>query len=445
MTKKNDQLKKINDAPGGFCLAKWYQVTIDLSRGLNHSCHHPERHLIPLDELKNSSAALHNTEFKKLQRKKMLEGIRPEECSYCWKIEDTPENQMNSDRFIKSTDDWAFDKLEETLKMPWENNTAPTYLEIMFSSECNLSCMYCMADVSSSVENEMKKFGPYPVKTAFDHRVAKIPSITSNNPYLEAFWKYLPEIYLQLKHFRITGGEPLLSQDTFKVLEFFENNPNPHLELSINTNLSYGPKLCEKLLSHLKVLEAKNCIKSFSFYVSLDAFGSQASYIRQGLNLDQFFKNIELIKQNSPRSTIVIMCTFNILSIASFFKLLNWIEDQKVKKANIILDVSYLKDPEYLRANLASDDLIETLNASLKKMKESLLFSQYETNKFKRVVDWIIDSNKDESVLKHRADFHSFIDEFDKRYNKNFLEIFPEYSAFYKICAKASLWLPLKS
>ncbi len=441
MIKKSEQLLKIKDAPNGFCLAKWYQVTIDLSRGLNHSCHHPERHLIPLDELAKSPSALHNTEFKKIQRKKMQEGVRPDECSYCWKIEDTPGNHLNSDRFIKSTDDWAFDKLDRTLSLPWNDDVPPTYLEVMFSSECNLACMYCMADVSSSIEKEMKKFGPYPVEVSSNHRVAKIPSTSSHNPYIDAFWKYLPEIYLQLKHFRITGGEPLLSEDTFKVLEFFENNPNPDLELSINTNLSYGPKLCEKLLAHLKVLEAKKSIKKFSFFVSLDAFGVQASYIRQNLNLDQFMKNLDLISLNTPNSSIIIMCTFNILSIASFGDLINWIGGQKKSGKKLVLDVSYLKDPEYLRANLASDDLVKILLSSLEQMKKAPEFSPYETNKFNRVVDWIINSKSDSIILNHRADFYRFINEFDRRHNKNFLEIFPEYNAFYKICKKSSLWL----
>ncbi len=431
---------QIENSPHGFCLAKWYQVTLDLSRGQNHSCHHPERHTTPLVELQNSPSALHNTEFKKLQRKKMLEGIRPEECSYCWNIEDTPGNQLNSDRLIKSTDDWAFDKLEVTLSLPWNEDVAPTYLEVMFNSECNLSCIYCMADISTSVEKEMEKFGPYPVKNSSEHRVSKSPALKKDNPYIEAFWKYFPTIYSQLKHFRITGGEPLLSKDTFKVLEFLETNPNPNLELSINTNLSYGKNICEKLLSHLKVLEAKKSIKKFSFYVSLDSFGEQASYIRQGLNLDNFAKNIELIKYNSPNSQIVLMCTFNILSIASFPLLIHWIKDQKNNGLNIVLDISYLKDPEYLRANLATPDLLIILSTCLSELKTRKEFSNYEVSKFNRVVDWIFDSQADVKILEQRADFYQFINEFDKRYNKNFLEIFPEYKTFYQVCKKSALW-----
>ena len=62
--------KKLNEVGRGFCLAKWNQVTVLLQTGMTHSCHHPVPHKIPLEELKENKSALHNTKFKKLQRKK---------------------------------------------------------------------------------------------------------------------------------------------------------------------------------------------------------------------------------------------------------------------------------------------------------------------------------------------------------------------------------------
>ena len=78
---------RLNDVGKGFCLAKWNQVSILLQTGQTHSCHHPSPHHIPLEELENNPSALHNTKFKKAQRKTMLNGGRPAECDYCWKNE----------------------------------------------------------------------------------------------------------------------------------------------------------------------------------------------------------------------------------------------------------------------------------------------------------------------------------------------------------------------
>ena len=75
-----------------FCLAKWNQVTLHLGAGLTHSCHHPAPHKIPIEEVEENHTALHNTLHKKLLRKQMMEGQRPVECNYCWRVEDAQTN-----------------------------------------------------------------------------------------------------------------------------------------------------------------------------------------------------------------------------------------------------------------------------------------------------------------------------------------------------------------
>ena len=70
---------KLNAVSPSFCTAKWLQVTMHLQNGHTHSCHHPQTHKVPLEELRTNPTALHNTEFKKKQRRMMLDGIRPKE------------------------------------------------------------------------------------------------------------------------------------------------------------------------------------------------------------------------------------------------------------------------------------------------------------------------------------------------------------------------------
>ena len=91
----------------GMCLAKWTQVTMQLQTGHNHSCHHPGTHKISELEIARNPSALHNTKFKKLRRKEMLEGKRPEECDYCWGVEDNSDRY--SDRVFKSSESWSWD------------------------------------------------------------------------------------------------------------------------------------------------------------------------------------------------------------------------------------------------------------------------------------------------------------------------------------------------
>lgn len=68
-------LEQLNTVSDSFCLAKWFQVTLHLQNGQNHSCHHPNTHQATNVELERTPSALHNTQFKKVMRKMMLTGL----------------------------------------------------------------------------------------------------------------------------------------------------------------------------------------------------------------------------------------------------------------------------------------------------------------------------------------------------------------------------------
>ena len=103
-----EQMKQ--DLGPALCLAKWKQVSFHLPTGLNNSCYHPPLHQISVEDLKRTGG-LHNTDYKKLQRKLMLSGQRPSECQYCWNVEDS--SNSFSDRIFKSAEPWSEPYFEE--------------------------------------------------------------------------------------------------------------------------------------------------------------------------------------------------------------------------------------------------------------------------------------------------------------------------------------------
>ena len=162
-----DLRDELNETGCGFCLAKWTQVTIHLQNGETHSCHHPIPHKIPLLELRRNPTALHNTKHKKRQRKLMLEGGRPDECDYCWKVEDSgPEF---SDRTYKSSEPWSKPYLEEIKNLGWRANYNPKYVDVAFSNACNFKCSYCGPQYSSAWVQELKQHGAYPTTDNFNN------------------------------------------------------------------------------------------------------------------------------------------------------------------------------------------------------------------------------------------------------------------------------------
>lgn len=427
------KLNKINNVSSCFCLAKWLQVTIDLVNGTTHSCHHPKRHAVPLAEIKNNVSALHNTSFKKEQRKKMLAGERPSECSYCWDIEDL--GNKYSDRYIKSTDPWAWPYLDAVLQQPWDADVTPKYLEVMVDNLCNFSCAYCIPDVSTGVADEIKRFGPYQINSV--HRLpAEETQKEHRAVFLDAFEKWLPQITNELHVLRVTGGEPLLSRAFWKIFDGLQSALNPNLEFMVNSHFNHRQDIIQKLCDKAKQLILDKKIKSFQLYISLDTFGEQAEFIRHGLNYDRVINNIKYAISAIPHVEIVIMCTYNILSIDGFSRFLDDIIELK-KLHPITLDISYLKNPGYLRAVLATDSLTSKIESDLARMKSlPEYFSAHEITKMENLLKYVTSKVDAVIINQDRGYFYLFIKEYSRRKNKDFLQIFSNYRGFYAACEK---------
>ena len=455
--------QELNNVGKGFCLAKWNQVSILLQTGQTHSCHHPRPHVVPLHEIEANPSALHNTRFKKLQRKTMLKGGRPDECDYCWNVEDSNPDSF-SDRIMKSGEAWAFPYFDKIKNSDPNEDILPSYVEISFSNQCNLACGYCDVKSSSRWQSEIAGKGHYPTSGMYNNTewmeregIVPIPH-TKPNPYRDAFWKWWPDLFKQLHTFRITGGEPLLSKDTFKVLDYIIHNPkvNPMLEMSVNSNLCAPNDIFEEFVDKVKYITEKDLVWNFALFTSIEAWGEQAEYMRDGLNADVFWNNLDTFLTKCERPEATIMATYNLTSVPTYDRVIKKVFDLKKKHYNgkryrhygIILDTAYLRHPEFLQIRLLSTDWINKIREDVKLM-DSLSEEKYthiyghghsgyydfEREKLRRLLDWV-DAPLDDVnwLIKMRKDFVLFIDEFDKRRNKNFSKTFPEMTDFYNSC-----------
>lgn len=446
---------QLNAVSPSFCIAKWKQLTLHLQTGHTHSCHHPPTHKIPLSEVLANPSALHNTSHKMKMRKLMLEGHRPNECDYCWRVEDSGADVL-SDRVYKSADVWAQKYLEECSTQPWDYDVAPSYLEVSFSSVCNFKCSYCTPEVSSKWMEEVERFGPYPTSNKFGDiswlkDAGKMPIPHSEyNPYVEAFWQWWPTIYDKLEHFRVTGGEPLLAKDTFKVLDYIIEHPNPELDLSINSNMCVPDALLDKFIEKIKVICANKLVKKFKIFTSCDAHGKAAEYIRDGLDYEQWKRNIQRVLDQVPECTFTIMSTYNALSLSTYVKFLIDVVDIKHKYGGpngrhspFILDTPYLRYPSHQAIFILPNswekqikEQVDFVYGYLEDPKSPVManrgFYSWEAEKFKRLHELML-TKEDMTgrVTQAHKDFVAFVDEHDRRRGTNFAETFPEYMELY--------------
>lgn len=444
---KNQQVKDRLDSTGpGMCLAKWTQITLHLATGHAHMCHHPTAHKIPLDELAQDYRALANTRHLKQQREIMLGGSRPSECQYCWNIEDTPSDQeIWSDRVLKSRQDWALGRIDEIETSNSQDIVIPSYLEVSFSNACNFKCSYCSPEISSAWMEEIESQGP--IKLNYEHnnieylkRVEKFPIPNRmDNPYVDAFWQWWPELYPSLHTFRITGGEPLMTKNTFKVLDWIIANPRPDMELAINSNFCVDKKIFDRFIEKAQQIQALGAVKLLTVFTSAEAHGARAEYIRHGMNYSQWLANCYEFIEKVPTAKLAIMSTYNALSVTSYTDFMkDVVELNKAATLPIIFDIPYLHYPSFLSIGILDQSFVEPIQDSIDFMRTHISndgkgFSPYEILKLERIQQ-MFTGRTGQDRTQDRRNFADFVDQHDARRGTNFLDTFPEMHEFYTMC-----------
>lgn len=425
-----------------FCGAKWNNATIWLDWGKTTSCHHPPPHKIIVKDILKNPAAIHNTIEKKEDRKKMLAGERPSGCEYCWKIEDMGPEYV-SDRVFK-TNIYQEDQLTEISQQDPFNDFNLKTLEISFDRKCNFACSYCNPTFSTYWSNDIKRSGPYTnLQDAFagnygsdyDH---EFPYENSPiNPYLMAFWKWWPKLSESLQELRITGGEPLLSQDFWEVVRFLSKSKRSDMNFAVNSNLGAPDNYIDRLV------EASHQVNNFHLYTSCESVGAQAEYIRDGLDFERFKRNVEKIAEQGRFSSINIMMTINALCMFGITDFLNIINVWKAKYGanRPTFTLNMLRFPSFMSVLTLPDHIKETVKQDLAKWlkvnRESPLMLQHEIDSIERLIDYlhkVQQAHKTASTIDvAQRDFRVFFDQYDRRRNKSIISTFPkEFTDWYQ-------------
>ena len=422
-----------------FCGAKWNNATIWLDWGKTTSCHHPPPSDIIVKDILKNPAAIHNTIEKKEDRQKMLAGERPSGCEYCWKIEDMGPEYV-SDRIFK-TNIYQEEQLEKISREDPFNDFELKTLEISFDRKCNFACSYCNGKFSTSWLNDIKRFGPYTdLQDAYagnyESRHEFLYEDSPINPYLMAFWKWWPKLSESLQELRITGGEPLLSQDFWELIRFLSKSKRCEMHFAVNSNLGASDIYIDRLI------EASHKVSNFHLYTSCESMGAHAEYVRDGLDFERFKRNLEKTIELGRFSSVNIMMTINALCMFSITEFLNLILDWKVKygASRPAFSLNMLRFPSFMSVLTLPDHLKETakqdLNKWLKANRTNPLLHQHEIDSIKRLIDYlhkVQQAHKTASTVEiAQRDLRVFYDQYDKRRIKSILKTFPkEFTDWY--------------
>lgn len=426
-----------------FCAAKWYNATIWLGSGQTTSCHHPPAHAIDREVLKTNPKAIHNTPTKKLDRAMMQAGNRPPGCEYCWKIEDMGVDAV-SDRVYKSKI-YPIKALDEAYNTPQSEDVDLRTLEIAFDRTCQFACSYCNPAFSSTWVRDIKTNGPY-ISLVSDgrnhfthaHDASQLYTYGEKNPYTEAFFAWWEsDLHKTLQELRITGGEPLMSGETWKLLDWFKaNKGKSQTRLAINSNLGMDR------LRLLEFVEKTQDIPHLEIYTSNEAFQAQAEYIRDGLDYDLWMHNVQELLEHDHIRAVHVMCTINALCLDSLDTFL----DQLVRlkkvygrdRVNFTLNI--LRFPSFQSALVLPEHLkIYYRNRLIQWMithKDQEYLHEHEINHTNRLINYLdqVKTPHSEAFEMHKLlnDFKQFYTQYDQRRGKNFAETFPRLVEWHK-------------
>lgn len=387
-----------------FCLAKFHEATIWLYSSKMASCHHT-----PLFPVGENVINFYNTPPKRQQQDLMLKGERPVECNYCWNLE---KQGLTSDRELKSLGFQNFLTPENYLDRNY--NFKPKALELAFQNTCNLACSYCSPSFSTEWINDIKKFGMY---ENIDSDVKRHYSrgVDNNVPVdMYVFWDWFDSVINELESIRITGGEPLLHEETFKTFsKVLEVNPN--IECVVHTNLCQKPTIINRFIDSIKKL------KKMRINISNESSGEIAEFIRDGMIYDEWLHNVErlMLETNADLSISTTLTSLALTGLDDLYK-----------------DIIYLRKSNktnrpYISINFATYPLFQSF-AALSYNERVFYQNKYKTlyenikndllpierNIFPRLISMLDPSLVNENYQKYKNDSKNFFSQYTKRRNK---------------------------
>jgi len=381
------------------CLAKFHEATIWLYSSKIASCHHT-----PMVTPGESLVTFFNPADKRDQQNRMLLGEKPEECNYCWNLE---EQGLTSDRELKSL---SFKNvLNATDYLNRSFIFKPKSLELAFQNTCNLACSYCSPSFSTEWENDIKRYGNYTGLTT-DKKLHYQRGIDNNMPVdMDLFWHWFDDSADELESIRITGGEPLLHEDTFKTFEkILQINPN--IECVIHTNLCQKPTIINRFINSV------NQLTNVRINVSNESAGDIAEFIRDGMNYNEWLANVQRVCSET-NATVSISTTITALALLGLDQL--YTDIIKIKRRPYI-SINFATYPEFQSLSCLSyieRMFYQTKYAKFFKSIEDKL-TQAELSTIPRILNMLDPKLTHINHKEYKTDFELFFTQYCQRRNK---------------------------
>ncbi|MDD2635771.1 MAG: radical SAM protein [Bacteroidales bacterium] len=252
----------------------------------------------------------------------------------------------------------------------------PKIMEFELSNKCNLACIMCDSNLSSSIERTEKNI------------------VSGNQHYDKNFIEQLDEFIPHLQLAEFTGGDPFMIDEYYDIWEKISKiNPKCHILITTNAN-TMNSRIVNLLENH----------KNIHFNVSIDSLEKENyENIRRNGNFEFALKNLEKFinyseKNKTNLNLLVCPLTVNRHELGDFVDFAN--------SKNICVYFHTVIKPKELSLKFLDK---KTLNNTIKQLnkrqfpvrnnKQKINFNNYQ-NMIKLFKDWA----KEEEKTKEEID-----------------------------------------
>ena len=348
-----------------------------------------------------------NSDQMKQLRLDMVNEVPNSECTNCYEQEKV---NIRSSRQTMNSD---YAKHYETSLSTTTTEGAVTefkmrYHDIRFSNICNFKCRTCGAEFSSQWEQEDIKSKVVYAKT--------IPK--NDNP------KFLQEVVDQVQYMEtayFAGGEPLITEEHYILLEEMIKQGRTDISLRYNTNLS-NMKFKDKDLFGLW----KHFDKQVEVYASIDHYGERAEYIRHGTDWAVVEENfINAKKMSNIRLQIsTVLSVFNSLTIHEFYQYL--IDKQLYTPANRTYPLYNMSHPTFLSSRILPNEYKIKGRESLEKFIDILNKNNFNKDHKSQPIQSLAWLSVQDTWEENKDSFRREIRRVDNLRGEDFSKTFPE-------------------
>lgn len=318
-------------------------------------------------------------------RSQMRNGERPKGCTRCWQEEDSGKKSLRQ-RYASHNKLGKVDTNKHSIE----------WLELSISNDCNLMCRMCDSKYSHKLfDEELEYYGKTQAKT----------KRTKMN--IESIFPYVPT----LKHLKITGGEPLITPDHWRLLDYIiEQGHAHHIYLNYSTNCTVYPK------KH--IIDRWRKFEYVELAISLDSIVAQENeYLRFGTQQQEAITNIKRFIELQDEINLLVIArpTVTILNIYHLPETLEWLDQHNIRH-----NATHLTHPTHMSVTVLPS---YTKQMILDKF-ENYDFKNENTRKSCQYITNYMNSVDNSNLLDEFRKYTNFL---DSKRKQHFRESYPYF------------------